>query len=90
MPVGRAECEALASQFVSAPAQDGFGGTQNNPAAAHPLRFISTFTVSISMVWTDGCRNYKRDGVAKHWNRVLLQHPPLKKMTGSSILNLML
>ena len=27
-----------------------------------PQRFISTFTVSISMVWTDGCRNYKRDG----------------------------
>ena len=24
------------SQFVSAPAQDGFGATQDNPAAAHP------------------------------------------------------
>ena len=31
MPVRRAEGE-----FVSAPAQDGFGATQDNPAAAHP------------------------------------------------------
>jgi hypothetical protein len=38
MPVGRAEWEARAREpvFPSAPAQDGFGATQGNPAAAHP------------------------------------------------------
>jgi hypothetical protein len=51
-----------------------------------PPRFISTFTVSISMVWTDGCRNYKRDGGCSNIGSgcllkevTCLQHPPLKK-----------
>jgi hypothetical protein len=35
MPVRRAECEAWAREPI-APAQDGFGSTQDNPAAAHP------------------------------------------------------
>ena len=38
------------------------GDPRQSGCSPSALRFISTITVSISMVWTDGCRNYKRDG----------------------------
>ena len=57
--------------FPSAPAQDGFGATQGNPAAAHPteihLHIYGEYKYGIGLmvvVITNGM------GVAKHWNRV--------------------